>query len=99
MADDRDAIVFKYPAGLANGYCTEPSCAIRHEECGLCGPAECQPWQACGYCAPPRELTADTTVTITGFDEGQGGCGCGSAGSAGVLAIAVVVLLGLLRRR
>lgn len=31
--DDRDAVVFKYPSGLANAYCSPPE-----ESCGFCAP-------------------------------------------------------------
>ncbi len=84
--DDRDAIVFKYPAGQANGYCNP----MQTDQC----PAFCAD-TACGYCPPPDTLTRSATVSVVGSDDGRGGC---SAAGAGPLA-GVIALLALARRR
>jgi hypothetical protein len=90
--DDRNAIVFKYPAGEANQYCEQPSCAEGQEECGDCTVSECAPWRACGFCGPPPELTQTVQIVATGFDDGlDSGCHC--ATSSGGLAVAFAALL------
>ncbi len=79
--DDRDAIVFKYPAGQPNRYCNPM-------ETNLC-PTFCAA-AACGYCPPPDTLTRSATVSVVGSDDGRGGCNAASAGvgaAGGVLAI------------
>ncbi|MEE8410032.1 MAG: matrixin family metalloprotease [Myxococcota bacterium] len=87
--DDLNAIVFKYPAGEPNCYCDEPSCAVDRPECGACSGADCGDWSACGFGAPPRPLENTAAVTVTGFDDGNGGCNCaGTPSAAGVLFLA-----------
>jgi hypothetical protein len=75
--DDREAVVFKYPAGAANGYCAELDAACN--------------------CAPPGRLVREPNVTVSGTDDGLGGCGCGALGEA-ALPWLVLVMLRQLRR-
>jgi hypothetical protein len=97
--DDRNAIVFKYPAGEANQYCEQPSCAEGQEACGDCTASECVPWLACGFCGPPPELTQSVQVIATGFDDGQDdGCDC-ATGGGGLAAVWVALSLRRARRR
>lgn len=93
---DRDAIVFKYPAGLESQYCDVPACAVGLEGCGNCTAAECDEWANCGFCAQPNGVEAQPAVTITGFDDGQG---CNCAGSQSGVATGLAVFFALARRR
>jgi hypothetical protein len=93
-----DVIVFKYPAGHENQYCSVPACSEGLEGCGPCPAAECDGWANCGFCARPEDTTARPTITITGFDDGQG-CSCTGSQSRGGAALFLAALLRLLRRR
>jgi hypothetical protein len=96
--DDRNAVVFKYPSGAANGYCNAPSCASNNQGCGSCTSAECVPWTDCGFCSPPTPLVDNATITVTGFDDGRGGCDCTAGSGAGVLWVCFAAC-GLVGRR
>jgi MYXO-CTERM domain-containing protein len=97
--DDRNAIVFKYPAGEANQYCEQPSCAEGQTECGDCTTSECASWRACGFCGPPTELTQAVQIVTTGSDDGiDNGCQCATSGG-GLGAVLAALLLRRTRRR
>ncbi len=94
--DDRNAVVFKYPADNPNQYCEQPDCAAGVEACGTCNQAACSDWSSCGFCAPPRPLGNAVTVTATGFDTGMDeGCGCHGHGGPALAWLGIW----LLRRR
>ncbi|MBI5511218.1 MAG: matrixin family metalloprotease [Deltaproteobacteria bacterium] len=97
--DDRDALVFKYPASKTNGYCSPPACAVGTEGCGACTTTECSPFVLCGFCAPPAPLAATAAITVVGFDDGMGGCGCRSASGAAAAVALLVAALGAHRAR
>ncbi len=98
--DDRDGLVFKYPAGAANGYCAQPACAAGDDACGSCNAAACANWQACGFCGPPLPLGKDVAIRAVGFNDGlDGGCACRGAPGGFWMALAGGALLCLRRRR
>jgi len=96
--DDRDGVVFKYPAATANQYAEQPSCALELEGCGNCTGQTCSDWSGYGFCASPMPLVNDVKITETGSDDGSG---CAASPVATTVPLLLLVLCSLLlwRRR
>lgn len=97
--DDRDAIVFKYPAGAPNGYALQPVCADGLEACGSCTGPICTAWSALGFCAPPTPLVNDMRIRDVTPIVGSGCVEAHPASGAFLAGLGILIVLSRCRRR